>query len=99
MLLFIQFGLVSALSKQKFLLLQQKTEEFDRDYYDYYGLAADNFTGDIEKLHFTKHGKYELIENGKKDQKVEYCWKCTGNSFDECRQEGVLQRVNISANI
>ena len=73
--------------------MQQKTEEFDRDYYDYYGMASDDFIGDIDKLHFTKHGKYQLIENGKKEQKVEYCWKCTGSSFDECRQEGILQRV------
>ena len=86
---------VKALSKQKFLLLQQQTEKFDQEYYDYYGMAADNFIGDIQEIRFTKHGRYELIENTKKDMTVEYCWKCTGNSFDECRQEGVLEKVLI----
>ena len=86
----IFFAFTNGLNPRK-LLLQRRTEDYDKEYYDYYGSSSDSYEN--VKLKFTKHGRYKLIESDKLNT-VKYCWNCNATTIEECRQEGFLQTVS-----
>ena len=53
----IFFTSTNSLNPRK-LLLQRRTEDYDKEYYDYYGSSSDSYEN--VKLKFTKHGRYKV---------------------------------------
>lgn len=86
----IFFTSTNSLNPRK-LLLQRRTEDYDKEYYDYYGSSSDSYEN--VRLKFTKHGRYKLIESNNLNT-VKYCWNCNATTIEECRQEGFLQTVS-----
>ena len=72
------------------LHLEKLTEAFDAEYYEYYGTSVDSFT-DVEFE--TTEGKLQVTP---RLSNTRYCWSCNTGDISKCRENGYLQKVQVT---